>query len=236
MSGTRQAQGLLVGAMLLVAWAAFAYFDLGELTAIGSLKARFHTLAGWAETRPMLTAACFFLVYVAALILCIPGAVLSLSLLAGALFGHIFGISLVALATGVGSTGPFVLARYFARDRVRKRLGPDFEARPHDEAADVLFLLSLRLMAVMPHFVINLGMGLTGIRLGSFVLVTLVGILPSTAVYVHAGTQLPRMNEVSDVLSPGVLGTFILLGALPLLVRLLVRGIPATWRSRAGKR
>jgi uncharacterized membrane protein YdjX (TVP38/TMEM64 family) len=214
---------LLLGAVLLLAAAAFLYFDLGALAGIGSLKAHFRTLAGWAEERPLLAAACFFLAYAAALTLCIPGAVLSLSLLAGALFGHVLGIPLVAAATALGSMGPFLLARYVARDWVRGRLAPAFEARPHDEAGDALFLLGLRLMAVVPYFAVNPGMGLTRIRLRSFLLVTLVGVIPSTAVYVHAGTQLPQIDSMADVLSPGVITAFVLLGAFPLLVRLVSR-------------
>ena len=54
---------------------------------------------------------------------------------------------------------------------------------------------------------------------GRFYLVSQLGMLAGTAVYVNAGTQLAAMQSPGDILSPGLLGSFVLLGLFPLLVK-----------------
>ncbi|HEX8482146.1 MAG TPA: FAD-dependent oxidoreductase, partial [Allosphingosinicella sp.] len=86
----------------------------------------------------------------------------------------------------------------------------------------------LRLIPAFPFFLINLAMGLTAIRLVTYALVSLVGMLPGTIVYVNAGTQLAAIERTSDILSPALIGSFVLLGLFPLLAKALVRW----WRRR----
>ena len=78
-----------------------------------------------------------------------------------------------------------------------------------------LYLFALRLMAVIPYFVVNLAMGLTRIRLPTFLLVSLIGLLPSTLLYVNAGTELAKVEHAADILSPGLIASFLLLALLP---------------------
>jgi pyruvate/2-oxoglutarate dehydrogenase complex dihydrolipoamide dehydrogenase (E3) component len=84
------------------------------------------------------------------------------------------------------------------------------------------YLLSLRLVPVVPFFVVNLLMALTRIRPWMFYWVSQLGMLPATLVYVNAGTRLGAIESVGDVLSAGLLGAFALLALLPLLLRLLL--------------
>jgi pyruvate/2-oxoglutarate dehydrogenase complex dihydrolipoamide dehydrogenase (E3) component len=84
------------------------------------------------------------------------------------------------------------------------------------------YLLTLRLIPVFPFFLINLAMGLTAMRLVPFALVSQIGMLPGTLVYVNAGTQLARIESTGDILSPGLLGSLLLLGLFPLLAKWLV--------------
>jgi len=89
---------------------------------------------------------------------------------------------------------------------------------------------------VVPFFLINLGMGLTPIRLRTFVWVSWLGMLPGTFLYVNAGQELGRIDAPGDVLSPTVLVSLALLGVVPLVVRLLIRWQirPRNRRPRAG--
>ncbi|MCB1640722.1 MAG: FAD-dependent oxidoreductase, partial [Xanthomonadales bacterium] len=80
----------------------------------------------------------------------------------------------------------------------------------------------LRLVPVFPFFVINLVMGLTAMRVLSFAWVSQLGMLPGTFVYVNAGRELGQLESLAGVLSPGLLGAFVLLGLLPLLARKLL--------------
>ncbi len=82
--------------------------------------------------------------------------------------------------------------------------------------------MTLRLIPVFPFFLINLAMGLTGMRLLTFYLVSQIGMLAGTIVYVNAGTQLARIESTSDILSPALIGSFMLLGLFPLIAKFIV--------------
>jgi pyruvate/2-oxoglutarate dehydrogenase complex dihydrolipoamide dehydrogenase (E3) component len=81
------------------------------------------------------------------------------------------------------------------------------------------YLLSLRLVPVVPFFVINLAMGLTRIKTSTFFLVSQVGMLAGTLVYVNAGTQLSQIKRLSDIASVELMASFGLLGVFPLLAK-----------------
>ena len=74
----------------------------------------------------------------------------------------------------------------------------------------------------MPFFVINLGMGLTPLHPLMFYWVSQLGMLPGTLVSVNAGSELGKLETLGDILSPNLLGSFVLLGVFPLLVKKLL--------------
>ncbi|MDH3546348.1 MAG: FAD-dependent oxidoreductase, partial [Gammaproteobacteria bacterium] len=81
------------------------------------------------------------------------------------------------------------------------------------------YLFSLRLVPIFPFFVINLVAGLTPLRAWTFYWVSQLGMLPGTIVYVNAGTQLGQVSSTGDILSPSLIGAFVLLALLPFLAR-----------------
>ena len=81
------------------------------------------------------------------------------------------------------------------------------------------YLFTLRLVPVFPFFMVNLAMALTPIATLRFALVSQVGMLPGTFVYVNAGTQLGRIESLAGILSPSLIGAFALLGLLPLVAK-----------------
>ena len=87
------------------------------------------------------------------------------------------------------------------------------------EKDGAFYLFTLRLVPLFPFFVINLVMGLTPIRTGLFYLVSQIGMLPGTAVYVNAGTQLAGIESAGDILSAPIVLSFALLGIFPLVAR-----------------
>ena len=83
----------------------------------------------------------------------------------------------------------------------------------------------LRLVPIFPFFLINLLMGLTQIHIRTFYWVSQLGMLAGTLVYVNAGTQLARIDSPSDIVSPGVLLSFALLGVFPLIAKWIVKAV-----------
>lgn len=81
------------------------------------------------------------------------------------------------------------------------------------------YLFSLRLIPVVPYFLVNLLMGLTRISPWTFCWISQLGMLPLLVVYVNAGTQLARLDALQDVLSPRLLISLVLLAVFPLLAR-----------------
>ena len=221
----RWAPWALVALLLLAATWAWQHFNLGSLLTLEQLKASRDALQAEVAARPLATAAIFFGVYVAAAALSIPGAVV-LTLAAGALFGLGWGLLLVSFASSLGALLAFLASRYLLRDALQARFGRALQ--PVDEGVrrnGSFYLLTLRLVPVFPFWLINLLMGLTPMPAARFYLVSQIGMLAGTAVYVNAGTQLASIRSAGDVLSPGLLASFVLLGLFPLLAQAVVRAL-----------
>jgi pyruvate/2-oxoglutarate dehydrogenase complex dihydrolipoamide dehydrogenase (E3) component/uncharacterized membrane protein YdjX (TVP38/TMEM64 family) len=217
-----------LAALILAAVAAFFLFDLGSWLTLDSLKARQAELADIVAQRPVLAIGGFFLIYVAVTALSLPGAAI-MTLAAGAIFGLLLGTIVVSLASAIGATLSFLSSRYVLRDWVKARFARRVQAIDEGVAKDGSFyLLTLRLIPVFPFFLINLAMGLTAMRVGTYFLVSQVGMLPGTIVYVLAGTQLARIGSMSDILSPALIGSLVLLGLFPLIARALL----GWWKRR----
>ncbi len=210
-------------------------FDLGRYFSLDFFKAEQATILAWRNAEPLLAATLFSIVYIVATALSLPGAAI-LTLVAGAVFGLLWGVVLVSIASTVGATLAFLMARYLLRDWVQKRFGEKIKAMNERVEQDgAFYLFSLRLVPVFPFFMINLVMGLTPIRTWTFFWVSQLGMLAGTAVYVNAGTQLARIDSLQGILSPGLLASFALLGLFPLAAKqvaalLKQRKVYARWR------
>ena len=168
----------------------------------------------------MLFTACFMLLHISALALCIPGAVLGMALAGGAIFGPVAGTLIVLTSLTIGDSLGFLAARFLVGDLVRARFSSQLE-RVEEEVTrnGAFYLLSLRLMAAMPYFVVNLTFGVTRMPLRIFAPVSFIGLAPATALYVTAGTELGRIDSAGDVLSPRLIAAFALLAIIPLVAR-----------------
>jgi pyruvate/2-oxoglutarate dehydrogenase complex dihydrolipoamide dehydrogenase (E3) component/membrane protein DedA with SNARE-associated domain len=138
----------------------------------------------------------------------------------GTIFGLVVGTITVSFASSIGATLAFLAARFLFRDSVQRRF-KDRLRRINDgvERDGAFYLFSLRLVPIFPFFVINLVAGLTPLRTWTFYWVSQVGMFAGTIVYVNAGTQLGQVASAGDILSPSLLGAFVLLAALPLVMR-----------------
>lgn len=205
-------------------WIGGACADNG-LASLACLADQRAALAGWVDQHLVTAAGLFFGVYVAITAASIPGAAV-MTLAGGALFGLGVGTLLVSFASAIGASLAFISARFILRDWVKKRFSKRLEALDRGIERDgAFYLFALRLVPVFPFFVINLAMGLTAMRLPVFYLASQLGMLAGTLVYVNAGTQLSQVRDMSGIVSPSLIASFVLLGVFPLLARLAMNGV-----------
>ncbi len=219
-------------AALLVA---FFALDLGRFLSLDYLKNSQARLDALYLANPWTVASVYFVIYVLVTALSFPGAVI-LTLAGGAIFGLGWGTLMVSFASSLGATLAFLAARFMLRDSLEARFGTrlaEFNRGVAKEGA--FYLFTLRLVPLVPFFVINLLMGLTQMKARTFYGVSQLGMLAGTAVYVNAGTQLAQLDSLQGILSPRLLGSFVLLGLFPLLARKVANGLKrrqvyARWR------
>jgi len=200
----------------------FVLVRVVPILSLASVSTHQRELAAYGTAHPVGIAAIFVALYVAFATLPLPGAEI-LTIAAGALFGLVEGTVLVSFASSIGATLAFLLSRWWLRDMVRRR----FAARIVRLSAGIekegaFYLFALRLIPVVPFFLVNLLMGLTVLRPLTFFWVSQIGMLPATIAYVNAGLQLGQIRSVSGIISPPVLLSFAALGLLPLGARFLV--------------
>jgi uncharacterized membrane protein YdjX (TVP38/TMEM64 family) len=139
---------------------------------------------------------------------------------AGAFFGLFVGTVIVSFASSIGATLAMLIARFLLRDWVQSRFEKQMQIINAGINKDSgFYLFTLRLVPAVPFFVINLGMGMTPLRTGTFYWVSQLGMLPGTLVYINAGSELGKIQSVGEILSPTLIASFVLLGIFPLLVK-----------------
>jgi len=215
---SRTFKTVLVAVILLVVVAFFA-LDLHHVLTLDALKNRQQAFADFYAANRILTLAIYFLLYVVVTALSLPGAAV-MTLTGGALLGFWVALLTVSFASTIGATLAFLVSRFLLRDWVQGRFGDKLRAiNAGVEKEGPFYLFTLRLVPLFPFFMINLVMGLTPMRALTYYWVSQVGMLPGTAVYVNAGTQLGQIESASGILSPAILFSFVLLGIFPLLAK-----------------
>jgi pyruvate/2-oxoglutarate dehydrogenase complex dihydrolipoamide dehydrogenase (E3) component/uncharacterized membrane protein YdjX (TVP38/TMEM64 family) len=214
-------------AAIIVLISAFFIFDLQSYLTLETLKAQQASIQVYRSNHPVSAMVIYALIYIAVTGLSLPGAAV-LTLAGGAVFGLLWGTLIVSFASTIGATLAFLAARYLFRDAVKARLGDRLDIINKGIDKDgALYLFTLRLVPLFPFFVINLVMGLTSLKTKTFYWVSQIGMLAGTIVYVNAGTQLGQLESLSGILSPGLIGSFVLLGIFPLLANKAVEAIKA---------
>ena len=200
----------------------FFVFDLHQYLTLESLKSKQGAIQAYNQAHPLSTIAVYMLIYIATTALSLPGATI-LTLAGGGIFGLWEGTLIVSFASSIGATLAFLAARFLFKNTVKEKFGEHLktiDAGIDKEGA--FYLFTLRLVPVVPFFMINVLMGLTAINLRSFYWVSQAGMLAGTIVYVNAGTQLAKLESLADILSPIIVGSFVLLGVFPLLAKKLI--------------
>lgn len=212
-------------AIIIIAIVAFFAFDLQRFLTLEYLKDRQQAFAGFYSANRLLTIALYFILYVVVTALSLPGAAV-MTLAGGALLGFWTALVTVSFASSIGATLAFLASRFLLRDWVQNKFGDKLKAINEGvEREGSFYLFTLRLVPLFPFFVINLVMGLTPMRAAAYYWVSQLGMLPGTAVYVNAGTQLGQIKSAAGILSPGILISFVLLGIFPLIAKRIIEVI-----------
>ena len=199
---------LLLVAVVLGIGAFFA-FDLGRFLTLDYIKGSQAAFGELYASQPFKVAAVYFLIYVAATALSLPGAAI-ITLAGGAIFGLGWGTLIVSFASTAGATLAFLMSRFVLRSSIEDKFGNRLAEINKGIAKDgAFYLFTLRLIPVVPFFVINLVMGLTKMKAFTFYWVSQLGMLAGTLVYVNAGTQLAQIDSLQGILSPGLIGSFV---------------------------
>lgn len=227
---------LILLAVFAILIASYFFFDLGQYLSLDYIKNQQASFDALYQENPALILGGFFLMYVLVTALSLPGAAI-MTLAAGALFGFWVALLLVSFASSMGATLAFIASRFLFHDTVQQRFGDRLKKLNEGVRKDgAFYLFTLRLVPAFPFFVINLVMGLTPIKVRTFYWVSQVGMLAGTAVYVLAGTQLGQIESASGLLSPELIGAFVLLGIFPwitkgIMARLQARKVYQGWKK-----
>jgi uncharacterized membrane protein YdjX (TVP38/TMEM64 family) len=221
-------KAILLVAVLVVA--AVGYAQFGDVLSFHFLATKESGMQAFKSGHPVLVVGIAFAIYVAITGLSLPGAAI-LTLVYGWFFGFSQGLLLVSFASTAGATLAFLFSRFVLRDTIVAKFGERLKkVNSALEKEGAFYLFTLRLLPVMPFFIINLLMGLTPVKTRTYWWVSQLGMLPGTAVYVYAGSQVPSLQTLADkgaggILSPGLLIAFVLLGIFPIAVKKIMNKI-----------
>ena len=200
-----------------------SYFYLQEILNLDSLKQNVNWLMMWASKEIVLSRFVFFISYIIFAGLSFPFLPGVLTVAAGALFGVVEGVILVSFASTLGACICFLLSRYFLADFVKDKFfkKKSVMVEKFNENGP-WYLLSLRLIPTISFILINLIMGVLPISIKKFYYISQLGMLPATIVYVNAGSEVSKINNINDIMSLSLLMSFALIATLPLLIKWLV--------------
>ncbi|WEM41096.1 dihydrolipoyl dehydrogenase [Photobacterium sp. DA100] len=229
---------LLVISIVVSLIAVWFLFDLGQYFTLEQAKTQQLALTDTIHAKPFLSSLAYFVLYIVVTALSLPGAVI-MTLLGAALFGFWWSLLLISFASSIGATLAFLFSRYILRDWVQANFGHRLSAINRGIEKDgAFYLFTLRLIPVFPFFIVNLLMGLTPITTRMYYLVSQLGMLAGTAVYINAGTQLGQIDSLSGIVSAPVLVSLALLGIFPLIAKAFMQAINqrrvyAQWKKPA---
>lgn len=152
-------------------------------------------LRDWVATHGALGVLLYLLAYIAVVILPLPAAAMSV---AGGLAYGWWGFPLAMLGSVLGAVPPYLVGRLWMRQWLLRRLpGPRLMAADRAIGRNgMLFVTLLRLTPILPFTAQNWLLGLTAVRLPTYLLATTIGLAPGTLAMVWIGEMggLASMN------------------------------------------
>jgi len=179
---------------------------------------------GLFEQSPYITASIFFVVFFVGTSFSLPVAGV-LTLASGIVFGAVTGFLLSLLAATLGGTVALYSTRFLFHDLVKRRFTGQIDVvNKGIKKEGAFYLFSLRMIPVIPFWLLNLLVGLTSMRVPVFMLSTLLGMIPVVLILAFAGSQLGDIKDLSmaAIFTPGLILSLALLASFPFLARAIV--------------
>lgn len=221
-------------AVLVTGLIAFFVLGLDRYVSFEALSDNRDALVAFVQAHAVAASLIYIAIYAAATAVSIPGGTV-LTLGGGFLFGIVWGTGLTVVGATLGATAVFLAARTALGDALKRKAGPWMQRMEAGFRRDaVSYLLTLRLIPIVPFWLVNLVPAFFGVSLHTFVWTTAVGIVPGTLVYASVGNGLGATLEAGGrpdlgiIFDPEILLPLIGLGLLALL--------PAAWKRWRGGR
>lgn len=176
------------------------------------------------ETSPLATAAVFFIVFLVGTSCSLPVAGV-LTVASGIVFGTLTGFLISSAATCLGGTIALYATRFLFRDLVKRRFSGQIEmVNKGIDKEGAFYLFGLRMIPVIPFWLLNLVMALTSMKVPVFMLATLFGMMPILLILVYTGNELGEIEHfsMSAILSPDLIIALVLLASFPFLAKAFV--------------
>ena len=225
----------LLAILLFGGLIAFKVFDLGQYIGCDALHDHRQDLLAYVAAQRLTAIALFILLYVVVTAFSLPVATL-VTIAGGFLFGTLQGTVMVVLAATLGATLLFIVAKTLLGDALREKAGPrlDKMAKGFEENA-FSYLMVLRLVPLFPFWLVNVAPAFMGVRLPTFFLATLLGIVPGTFVYVSVGAGLGSIFDAGAECSlTGIFTPQVLIALIGLAVLALIPLIYKKLKARRG--
>jgi uncharacterized membrane protein YdjX (TVP38/TMEM64 family) len=202
---------VLIAALGVLLWLSNAH----EYSTLKNLKDHRELLQKYVDEHYFLSVT-VFIVFLVSTAFFVPAAA-PLTVAGGFLFGVVLGTVYVNIGSVIGSTLAFLSSRFLIGDWIQNRYRNRLKHLNEGvEKHGYNYLFTLRVLPVLPFFLVNYLAGLTKIPLKKFMFITALGMLPGSFVYAFAGRELARIEKLEDILSPELLIAFLLLGLLAL--------------------
>ena len=208
---------------ILICTFLISYIYLQEIFNLDKLKENINFLKIWVDKEFYLIRISFFILYILFSGLSFPFVPTILTIAAGAMFGVIEGVIIVSFASTIGACVCFLLSRYLLKEFINEKFQKTKVIIDNKFSVNgIYYLLSLRLIPTISFVLINLIMGVLPISLFRFYYISQLGMLPATLIYVNAGSEISKVNNINDVMSFTLIVSFILVATLPLLIKFAI--------------
>ncbi|MBP5858010.1 TVP38/TMEM64 family protein [Marivibrio halodurans] len=196
---------------------------LDAYLSFNQLQAHRGALLSWVAANGSLAVLVYCLLYVLVVAFSLPGGAV-MTVAGGFLFGQWLGTGLVVVSATLGSVLVFLAARSALGDHLAARAGPWLgRMRAGFNENALSYMLFLRLIPIFPFFVVNLVPAFLGVRLATYTIGTVLGIMPGSFVFASFGAGIGALFDrgerlsLSAVLTPEILTALFGLGLLALL-------------------
>ena len=207
---------LIIVASVVVIFLGMLYFKPFSCVTLENFKAHQEFFTVYVNRSYSTSVLAYSCIYALMVVLALPFGIV-LNLIGGFLFGVIPGTLYAILGATIGSTLNMLAVRHFFGKRLQARYAHDLKAfNKNIKEQGAFYLLALQVMPITPYGVINILAGLANVPLHLFIPTTVIGAVPATALYMHAGKKLSTLTTTHDIISPSLIAGLCALSLLAL--------------------